>query len=397
MKILEISHLYPVYYDLFNGIAIHKQIKILKNKGCEVLVISPIPWTPFPIKYMSNKWKKYSKIPCYDIIEDIKVFHPRYLSFPKAYFFASSGIYMYHGIKKLVKKLWHVFPFDLIHTHMGLPDGYAGMLLSMDYNKPLIVTIRGTDLDSAANRNIQCIESLQKVFNKANKVVSPSPQLSYKFYRHFKINPVTICNGIDLEEIYSGKSNLYFKYKNRYILLSASRLIKTKGIDLNLYALKRLISKFNNLFYLIIGDGPVRENLEQLTNDLGLKKYVEFLGQQTHCRVMEYMSICNIFSMPSWQETFGLVYTEAIAHGKPIIGCQGQGVDGIVEHGKTGMLVKPKDVDSLVKAMDYLLSNPNEARAIGKRAHELVLENYTWDKNAEKTMEAYNQVLNDVH
>jgi len=397
MKILEISHLYPVYYDLFAGIAIHKQIRTLKSKGCEVLVISPKPWSPFPIKYMSNKWKKYSKIPSYNTIEDIKVFHPRYLSFPKAYFLASSGIRMYYGIKKLVEKLWHIFPFDLIHAHMALPDGYAGMLLSMDYNKPLVVTTRGTDLDVTANRNIQCIQSLQKVFNKANKVVSPSPQLSYKLYRHFKINPVTICNGIDPEEIYSGKSNLYFKYKNRYILLSASRLIQTKGIDLNLYALKRLIFKYNNLLYLIIGDGPARQDLEQLTNNLGLKEYVKFLGQQTHYRVMEYMSICNIFSMPSWQETFGLVYTEAMAHRKPIIGCQGHGVDGIVTHGKTGLLVKPKDVDGLTEAMDYLLSNPDEARTMGERARKLVLENYTWEKSAERTIEIYNQALNDVH
>jgi len=397
MKILEISHLYPVYYDLFAGIAIHKQIKTLKNKECEVLVISPISWTPFPIKYMSNKWKKYSKIPCYNTIEDIKIFHPRYLVFPKAYFLASSGIRMYYGIRKLVKKLWHVFPFDLIHAHMALPDGYAGMLLSMDYNKPLVVTTRGTDLDATANRNIQCTQSLQKVFNKASKVISPSPQLSYKLYRHFKINPVTICNGIDPKEIYSSKSNLYFKYKNRYILLSASRLIQTKGIDLNLYALKRLIFKFNNIFYLIIGDGPTRESLEQLTNYLGLKEYVKFLGQQTHCRVMEYMSICNIFSMPSWQETFGLVYAEAMAHGKPIIGCQGQGVDGIVEHGKTGLLVKPKDVDSLVEALDYLLSNPDKVQAMGKRARKLILKNYTWEKNAEKTIEIYREVLDNIY
>jgi len=66
-----------------------------------------------------------------------------------------------------------------------------------------------------------------------------------------------------------------------------------------------------------------------------------------------------------------------------------------VEHGKTGMLVKPRDVDSLVEALDFLLSHPEEAKAMGERGRKLVLENYTWEKNAEKTMEVYSSVLGE--
>jgi len=393
MKVLEISHLYPVPYDPLLGIAMHKQIKTLKNKGCEILVISPIPWTPFPIKYMSNKWRLYSKVSTHKIIEDIEIFYPRYLVFPKAYFLASSGTRMYYGIKRLVEKLWPIFPFDIIHAHMALPDGYAAMLLSRDYSKPLVVTFQATDLDITANRNDKCLQSLQKVFFAADKVISPSPRLSRQFSERFKMPLDTVGYGINPEDVFYGNSNLSAKYKNYHLLLSVSRLISTKGIDLNLHALKKIIAKYDNLLYLIIGDGPARQELECLANDLGLKGHVKFIGQQPHNRVMEYMSICKIFTMPSWQETFGLVYVEAMAHGKPIIGCKGQGVDGIVTDGNTGLLVKPKDVDSLVKAMDYLLSNPDEARAIGKRARKLVLENYTWEKSAEKLVEVYRDIL----
>lgn len=397
MKVLEISHLYPVPYDPLLGIAMHKQIKTLKNKGCEVLVISSIPWTPFPIKYMSNKWRLYSKVSTHKIIEDIEIFYPRYLVFPKAYFLASSGTRMYYGIKRLVEKLWAIFPFDIIHAHMALPDGYAAMLISRDYNKPLVITFQATDLDITANRNDKCLQSLQKVFFAADKVISPSPRLGMQFSERFKMPSDTVGYGINSEDVFYGNSNLSAKYKNYRLLLSVSRLIPTKGIDLNLYAIKRLIDKYDDIFYLIIGDGPDRQGLKNIVYNLGLDKYVKFLGQLPYKKVMEYMSICEIFTMPSWQETFGLVYVEAMAHGKPIIGCKGQGVDGIVEHSKTGLLVKPKDVDSLVKAMDYLLSNPDEAQAIGKRARKLVLENYTWEKNAEKTIEIYRKVLDNAN
>lgn len=393
MKVLEISHLYPVPYDPLLGIAMHKQIKTLKNKGCEVLVISSIPWTPFPIKYMSNKWRLYSKVSTHKIIEDIEIFYPRYLVFPKAYFLASSGIRMYYGIKKLVEKLWPIFPFDIIHAHMALPDGYAAMLLSRDYSKPLVVTFQATDLDITANRNDKCLQSLQKVFFAADKVISPSPRLSRQFFERFNIVPDIVGYGINSEDVFYEDSNLSAKYKNYRVLLSVSRLIPTKGIDLNLHALKKMVAKYDNLLYLIIGDGSARQALECLVNDLGLKGHVKFIGQQPHKRVMEYMSICEIFTMPSWQETFGLVYVEAMAHGKPIIGCQGQGVDGIVTDGKTGLLAKPKDVDSLVKAMDYLLSNPDEAQEIGMRARELVLGHYTWERSAEKLVEVYRDIL----
>jgi glycosyltransferase involved in cell wall biosynthesis len=67
-----------------------------------------------------------------------------------------------------------------------------------------------------------------------------------------------------------------------------------------------------------------------------------------------------------------------------------------VEDKKTGLLVQPKNVDSLVEAIDYLLSNPDKAKEIGERARKLVLDNYTWEKNAEKTIKVYQEVLNNA-
>lgn len=396
MKILQISHLYPVPYDPLLGIAMHKSIKALTAKDCEVKVLSPIAWAPFPIKYLTNKWKVYSEVPCREIVEGIEVSHPRYLIFPKMLFFASSGIRMYYIIKALAKKLYTDFPFDLIHAHMALPDGYAGMLLSQAYNKPLVVTFQAADLDITAKRNTRCLQALRKVFAATDRVISPSPRLSHAVKRNFGVIPRTIGYGIDPSDVYRGHSNLYCRHGARRILLSVSRLIPTKGLDLNLQALRSLITRYDDLLYLIIGDGPIRKDLERLVDDLGLKKQVEFLGQLPHQQVMEYMSICDIFMLPSWQETFGLVYIEAMAHTKPVIGVQDQGVDGIVKHGKTGLLVRPRNVDSLVEALDYLLGHPEEARAMGERARELVLENYTWEKNAEKTIQVYEEVLYEV-
>ena len=83
MKILHISHLYPRPYDPLLGIAMHEQIKTLEKQGCINKVISPSAWAPFPIKHLSPKWKAYSKVPTHVYLDDIEVYYPRYISFPK--------------------------------------------------------------------------------------------------------------------------------------------------------------------------------------------------------------------------------------------------------------------------------------------------------------------------
>jgi len=157
-----------------------------------------------------------------------------------------------------------------------------------------------------------------------------------------------------------------------------------------------LINKYPDLKYQIIGDGPEKNRLKKLAADLGINRQVEFLGRLGHKEVLKYMAKADIFSLPSWNEGFGVVYIEAMVQGKPVIGCKGEGIEDFVEDGKTGMLVEPKDVDSLVQTIDYLLSNPDETWAIGKRARKFVLENYTWDKNAEKTIKVYKEVIKNA-
>lgn len=90
---------------------------------------------------------------------------------------------------------------------------------------------------------------------------------------------------------------------------------------------------------------------------------------------------------------FGVVYLEAMACGKPVIGCRGEGIEDFVEDKVNGLLVQPKDPDSLAEAMDFLLSHPEERKRIGECAKKLVFEKYTWGENAEKTIATHRAVM----
>lgn len=299
---------------------------------------------------------------------------------------------MYRGIKDLVNKIHREFPFDLIHAHVALPDGFASMRVKAKYHKPLIVTIHGQDLQVTLYRNAQCKKHLSEVFEQADRMIVVSTKLKRIAQAEFGYSEkiAVINNGITPEKLRAEADNLPPTYRT---ILSVSNLVASKGIDLNLIAILKLVERHPKLKYVIIGDGPEMKILVELASNLGLAGRVEFLGRLPHDEVMDYMATADIFSLPSWREGFGVVYLEAMAHGKPVIACRGEGIEDVVINGETGLLAQPKDIDSLVEAIDFLLSNPDKARAIGERAKKLVLENYAWAKNTEKTIQVYKEVL----
>lgn len=396
MKILIISHMYPSTFNEVGGIFVHQQAQELQRQGCEIKVVSPIPWTPFLIKHFSKKWKKYSEVPVRMTWDGIDVWYTRYLSFPKSMFLASSGQRMYRGIKDAVAKIYQEFRFDLIHAHVALPDGYAGVLLAQKYHQPLIVTIHGQDFQHTIYRNAACRRAVSFVLNLASKTICVSRKLQQLSVKRLGISDkiIIVPNGIEPQDVLSHPVDSTKQQGDGYTLVSVSNLSRTKGIDLNLYALQKICKNYPELRYIVIGGGLEEVELRKLVMELKLERHVELLGRQPHNRVMAYMAACDVFTLPSWNEGFGIVYLEAMANAKPVIGCQGEGIEDFVAHGKTGLLIKPRDVDSLVDALDFLLSHPEESRAMGERARRLILEKYTWEKNAEKIIKIYDEVLN---
>jgi glycosyltransferase involved in cell wall biosynthesis len=396
MKVLVISHMYPSTFSEVAGIFVHKQVKELVRQGCEIKVISPIPWTPFPIQHLSLKYKRYSEIPACAVWDGIEVYYPRFLSFPRMLFFASSGRWMYRGIRALVNEIHREFPFELIHAHTALPDGYAGAMLAQTLGCPLVITIHGRDLQHTIHRSVGCREAIAYAIRSAARVIVVSrklERLAEQFFPSEAEKLMVVSNGVDLAEIDLALKKSCQEDGDGPRIVSVSNLMRPKGIDLNLHAIHRLCANHPTIKYIVVGDGPEFRALRALAGRLSIEDRVEFVGRVPHIRALQYIAVADVFSLPSWSEGFGIVYLEAMACGKPVIACRGEGPEDFVEHEKTGLLVKPRDVDSLVEALDFLLSNPEEAWAMGERARKVVLENYTWEKNAEKMVKLYKELL----
>lgn len=393
MKVLVLSHMYPVNYNPVYGIFVHEQVKALLEAGIKVRVVSPKAWAPWPVKDLSKKWKAYSEVPDQDEIDGIPVYYPKYLTYPKGLFFASSGKRMYQGIRDTATKIYKEFPFDIIHAHVALPDGKAASLVAEDFGCPFVVTIHGQDFQQTIFRNQNCRNEIGRTLQRAEKVITVSTKLKrigMEAFPKVKEKILVVPNGINPKEIEEQDSELQIaSEKANPVVLSVSNLIETKGIDLNLKSIAKLREKYPDIQYTVVGDGHKRKALEDLARQLGLEKHVKFVGRVDYKTVLSYMSKCDVFSLPSWKEGFGVVYLEAMACGKPVIGCKGEGIEDFVEDKVHGLLVEPKDPDNLAEAMDFLLSHPEERERIGECAQKLVFEKYTWAENAKKTITTY--------
>jgi phosphatidyl-myo-inositol dimannoside synthase len=167
------------------------------------------------------------------------------------------------------------------------------------------------------------------------------------------------------------------------VLLSVGRWDaseKYKGVDTLISALPHVLKTATDIFLVLVGDGDDRPRLERLACDLNVGDRIRFLTAVTPDQLFASYANCEIFALPSKGEGFGLVFLEAMAHGKPVIGGAHGGIPDIVEDGATGILVPHGDVGKLAQAIVFLLENPAQAKEMGARGRDRVMKSFSFEQ-----------------
>lgn len=400
IRVLVLSHMYPRKTAPISGIFIHQQMKALLKEGCQIKVISPVPYAP-RIFWTNPRRKGYGQTPLFDLFEGIPVYHPRYICAPGKWFHGISCYTLYQGINKFVSSMMKKFQPHILHTHTATPDGYTGLILRRKYNISLVCSFRGSDINIYPKYDRLISHLTKKVISEADQIITVSNALKRvtETIAKPKKEIRVIYNGCDFKKfIFKSTSKSMVRKKlgissGSKVLIFIGNLTKTKGIYELTEAFVRLSNQNSNLHLIIIGDGPGRLLLKKRLFQVGLQKKMHLMGKRPHSEIPHLLNASNIFVLPTHYEGLPNVVLEAMACSKSVVATRVGGIPEIVKNGKTGFLAKPKDVDSLVEAIDFLLSHPGEAKKIGERARKLVLENYTWEKSAEKTIKVYREVL----
>ena len=407
LNVLVISELFPnPPYPAF-GIFVERQTSHLQT-WCNNIVVAPVRVFPplriwkqvfSPVRFLSEwcKWRRdLQKIPSQGVVNGLIVFYPRYTSPPKQIAHGLWGFFAYPFLKGLLQRLHCEYHFDLIHAHYASPCGVIALLARRWMKVPVVLSLHGADVTYTAKQNPLSAAVIRWVFRNVDAIIANSTWTAKQIVRYGG-NPdkvqIVRLGGNPPKGGEFGNA-LPPRLDNVVLLLSVGYLEERKGHAYVLRALRELRQKGYNVCYKIVGDGSQRKALETLTRELGLNDVVSFEGYKSHAEVWPYFAECDIFVLPSWNEAFGIVYIEALALGKPVIGCAGEGgpedLKALVDCIE---LVKPRDVESLVSALQRLIENPERRRQMGEIGRRIVEEHFTWERNAVDTMRIYRQVL----
>ncbi len=235
--------------------------------------------------------------------------------------------------------------YDVIISHMPCGAIMANKLLKREQIK-YVCAVHYSDICVLTKKyySIYFKKELEKAYLNADLISARSPVLKTKLAELIptvKEKIFIAYSGIDDElidniEEYNAKC-LDFIYNKELNITVIASLIKRKNVDIIIKGLAQL--KNRNFFLRIIGDGPEKSNLQNLTKKLNLDKNIKFIGEITRKEVFKYLKSSTIFALLSENETFGLSYLEAMATKNIVIALKNDGIDGILKDGENSFLI----------------------------------------------------------
>jgi glycosyltransferase involved in cell wall biosynthesis len=400
MNILFISSLYPGTGDPDNvevTRALHHLVRYWnQQENVQVQVVRPIYLYLRELFFgEKRKTSSYKKNPRKKIfsIDNVSITIYPVFKIPKI-------AYFYYPLFRYLDKYFKSIDFDpdvvVAHYDKSLYIGYqysrrrnlpfvAGLHITPDLvaDDPKAFTIRcGKILAAAAV--IACRSNY--IFNKVTAWFPQYKEKSFIAYSGIEENLVE-KPGSAVQRMKEWKNN------SKLSIITVSSLIERKKIDTNLKALARFKDRVD-WTYTIIGDGELRPRLEALTAQLDIRDRVRFKCVMPRHEVIKFMKQSHIFLLVSYLETFGLVYLEAMASGNIVIGTRGEGIDGVIQHGKNGFLSMAGEVEPLTAILEKIIFQlqENQLENILVNAHHTIKQ-YT-DKNAAQNyMDRLNRIV----
>jgi teichuronic acid biosynthesis glycosyltransferase TuaC len=379
IQVLTLTPFYPSENDDAGGCFVAEPLEVLANAGGvvnTVLAVQPA--------YRRKLRARASNIPATWL---------RYFSLPGGFGLSTAGAFLFARIVGQIRELQKEQRIDLIHAHAPLPCGHAAMLLGAELGLPYVVSVHGLDafaIEQVGGRaGAWCRSIAQRVYRSSRRVICISEHVREQVLEGTgrTCRTSVVYNGVNPGLFSPGKE----PDPASPIVLAVGNLIPIKSHGVVIRAVAALAAEFSGISLEIIGEGPERLRLESLAKELRIEGRVRFFGRQPRNEVADAMRRCTVFALPSRYEGLGCVYLEAMATGKPVIGCRGQGIAEVIQHGSNGFLVGPDNDRELSLALAMLLRDETKRRNLGAAARDTILERFTLEQQAENLKRIYRE------
>lgn len=364
--------LWPLnYLPIVGGseVQIHFLARALKELGHAVLVIANHPY--LSVGAVQNQ-----------PFEGIEV-----IRFPFAQTLVDFNLAQIKHILLQVTALLQSFKPDLIHVHaLTCAMSFYQVRIGQTTKIPMCLTIHGGLLEKEQQTKTECVSLCKMV-----KAISTPSQDSLKMFDLHHPSVHVIYNG--LPELSTPLQPLPLAPT----LVMIGRLVEEKGFSLAFYAVKQLVAKYPNLKLIVVGDGELRQELEDLRVVLNLERVIEMVGALPNAKVHHWIDQARLVLIPSLHESFCLVALEAALRARPVIASRIPGLQEVVKHTTSGLLIHPNDVMALVEAIDSLLQNPSQVERISQTAYTSALERFSLQKTVQGYLNMYQHVLGEIN
>lgn len=264
---------------------------------------------------------------------------------------------------------------------------WLGIVLKKLFGCKLVIYVHGEEITTRTDGRLG--QKRKQFLLAADKIVAVS-SFTCDAMSALGVPPasmVLIQNGVDIDRFTPGEREpeLIARHglQGKQVILTVGRLVSRKGADMAVRAMKQVVARRPGVHYLIVGEGEIKAELEQLIASEGLQQWVTLVGKVSDDDLLRYLRLCDLFLMPNRTmpdgdtEGFGLVFREANACRKPVIGGRAGGVVEAVEDGVSGLLVDGNKPDEIAAAVERILGDPALANELSAGGYSLAREHST--------------------
>ncbi|MBN1068414.1 glycosyltransferase family 4 protein [Clostridium botulinum] len=381
MHIMVIPSWYSSPRNKVHGSFFKEQFKALSNSGEKITVAYNEIW---PLTLI-GKTKEKRKIN-FSIEDNLRTYRYKDFNyFPKnPLMFKSFNKRMDKLYKEIVKKEGKV---DIIHAHSAMWGGISAAYISEKYNIPLVIT-EHSSLKYAKYLKDNYKKHIYKAYESCDSLIAVGNDLKKELNIYVNKDIEVIHNMVDLS-LFNMESDCDTEIRNnKTTFFSCAFLEEGKGMELLIRCFKEAFIN-EDVVLKIGGEGFLKSSLEELVKSIGMEKQIFFLGALSRQEVANEMKNCDIFALPSEHETFGVVYIEALACGKPVIGAKNGGAEDIITK-ENGIIIEKNNEGQLISALKYMKENYKNYDENNIR--NITIKNYSEDLLVENLKGVYKRV-----
>lgn len=369
------------------------------GKQLPLLVISPRPWSP--LDWLIRRWRPAfrPKSQTREVVDGFEVYRPNYMSLPGVAK-RLDGWSMSRAIMNQIKSLDKIYRPTLIDAHFLYPDGYASSIVASELGIPLVVTIRGSKDERLIGTSREF--GLRRALAAAHSVVAVSEQLAQSVAFPMNADPDTvnvIGNGVNQSLFYPEERQLArLRLKlpaDAKILVTVGALIGLKGFHRVVDLLPRLMKRWPNLHYLVVGGRAGHDDMEptlrEMVAERGLESNVHFCGPQPPEELRWYYSAADLFVLATEFEGWANVLLESMACATPVITTDVGGNRQVVCDSSLGTVCPYWDEDVFMFAIDEGLKTQWNRSALIEHASR-----HSWDAKIPQLLSLLRRAISTI-